>query len=580
MKLRTFLFAVLLLVAIVPTVVFEGLPRSRALEKEIGDVSERHLLLARNIGLALERYDQDVKATFKTLVFNMLSSNPLSNTHELLLGLNIRHICIADLKSGKVLHTLNEAVAPCPPVIPPKRFQVFLDNAARGSITFTPVLPGPDGTPILYLVSKIGDKLAVGAVLTDYIVGLANNISFGKKGHAAIVDHTGKVIAHPLPEWRRSMKDISKVSAVKRMLNKETGVETFYSPALKDDMIAGFTWVKGPDWGVMIPQPMSELKVRAEEAQQQAIDIVISGIVLAVVLSWIIAGYLTKPVLNVVGTARRFISGDQSARVPPPQSLVPRELGDLANTYNALADSIGHAHHTLSNIAKSVSSVYGENSASQLISDIIRILPVDYAYFGELVPDDPSRVRTISFYKDGVEMPGFEYDLQGSPCVNVVGTKTCIYNGSVQEEFPDDKGLKKMGVVSYVGMPVNDSAMKPIGLLVIMSRTPLENVAAIVDSLRIFTNRLSSEWQHQQIDANLHAALDAARQASNTKSMFLANMSHELRTPLNAIIGFTSILANESYGPHSDPKYAEYANDVLRSSEHLLEVINDILDIS
>jgi signal transduction histidine kinase len=68
--------------------------------------------------------------------------------------------------------------------------------------------------------------------------------------------------------------------------------------------------------------------------------------------------------------------------------------------------------------------------------------------------------------------------------------------------------------------------------------------------------------------------------ASNAKSEFLAGMSHELRTPLNAILGFSEILKGELYGPLGHKKYREYAEDVHRSGAHLLDLINDVLDLS
>lgn len=71
-----------------------------------------------------------------------------------------------------------------------------------------------------------------------------------------------------------------------------------------------------------------------------------------------------------------------------------------------------------------------------------------------------------------------------------------------------------------------------------------------------------------------------AEHAANTKSAFLANMSHELRTPLNAINGFSEIIANELYGPLGDERYKGYAADILTSGEHLLDMINDILDMA
>ena len=71
-----------------------------------------------------------------------------------------------------------------------------------------------------------------------------------------------------------------------------------------------------------------------------------------------------------------------------------------------------------------------------------------------------------------------------------------------------------------------------------------------------------------------------AEEANQTKSKFLANMSHELRTPLNAIIGFSEVMGSGMFGTLGSEKYQEYCHDILTSGHYLLEVINDILDMS
>jgi two-component system cell cycle sensor histidine kinase PleC len=71
-----------------------------------------------------------------------------------------------------------------------------------------------------------------------------------------------------------------------------------------------------------------------------------------------------------------------------------------------------------------------------------------------------------------------------------------------------------------------------------------------------------------------------AEQANIAKSQFLATMSHELRTPLNAIIGFSEVLKSELLGPHQVPQYKEYAGDIHASGQHLLNLINELLDLS
>lgn len=84
----------------------------------------------------------------------------------------------------------------------------------------------------------------------------------------------------------------------------------------------------------------------------------------------------------------------------------------------------------------------------------------------------------------------------------------------------------------------------------------------------------------KQMENSLRVAKQNADAASKAKSTFLANMSHELRTPLNAIIGFSEIMMNETFGPVSNPKYLEYLGDMHLSARHLLEIINEVLDMS
>lgn len=88
------------------------------------------------------------------------------------------------------------------------------------------------------------------------------------------------------------------------------------------------------------------------------------------------------------------------------------------------------------------------------------------------------------------------------------------------------------------------------------------------------------DQQLKQTNIELGKAKDIAEGANRAKSQFLANISHELRTPLNAIIGFSSILMNQLFGPLGDQKYLEYSKDINESGTHLLDIINDILDLS
>lgn len=84
----------------------------------------------------------------------------------------------------------------------------------------------------------------------------------------------------------------------------------------------------------------------------------------------------------------------------------------------------------------------------------------------------------------------------------------------------------------------------------------------------------------KQMEVSLRHAKDQADAANRAKSTFLANMSHELRTPLNAILGFSEMMFDETFGELGHPKYKEYIEDVHVSAKHLLEIINEVLDMS
>ena len=120
-------------------------------------------------------------------------------------------------------------------------------------------------------------------------------------------------------------------------------------------------------------------------------------------------------------------------------------------------------------------------------------------------------------------------------------------------------------------------------------------IAAALAFLVFMTHRLrytsaqllSSQSEKDDLIAELEVAKpmsDEARrraeEANLAKSRFLASMSHELRTPLNAILGFSEVMSTEVLGPLNNPVYKEYTSDIHRSGQHLLNLINEILDLS
>lgn len=133
----------------------------------------------------------------------------------------------------------------------------------------------------------------------------------------------------------------------------------------------------------------------------------------------------------------------------------------------------------------------------------------------------------------------------------------------------------------YLETYTADGGRVSIGTEVTAIRTREQQLQVNQDALEKTINVLrKSQVRIVELAENYEQEKIRAEEANQSKSEFLANMSHELRTPLNAINGFSDIMKREMFGPLGDSRYKEYVNDILFSGQHLLSLINDILDMS
>ena len=175
---------------------------------------------------------------------------------------------------------------------------------------------------------------------TDYIIQMQQQIAFGEHGHAVIVDATGRVIAHPFAAWVARSEDLSAVPVVQAMMRGETGVGQFYSPAFNGMMVAGYSVVPETGWGVMVPQPIAELRLRAAQVNRLAMIVAALAFAAAALLSWLLASYLARPVRQVASTAEAVLAGDDSVSVPEFRGLVPREISRLRGAFNTMLNEL------------------------------------------------------------------------------------------------------------------------------------------------------------------------------------------------------------------------------------------------
>ncbi len=348
MRLRLLFFLTLSIVAVIPVIALAIWIFVDALDREIESVRDKHLVIAKNVGKALERYSIDLKNGLELVAKLPRADQKVPAVSKFMESLDFDHLCIADRKSGNMIADISPGKLPCPKQVPPVRFRMFKTLLQEDRVVFSPVMLSPFGHPVIYLLRAYGKNLVIGAVSTKYIVKQGKAVSFGEKGHAAIVDQAGNVIAHPLPAWRKTVKNIAKVAPVQRMMSRQTGTTVFYSPALKAEMVTGYTFVPTTGWGVMVPQPLAEIRSTANLIQNSAIGISAAGIVAAALLSWFLSGYLTRSFSAVVDMSRRMAAGDYDARVETGSGYKPKEIRELGLAFNSMASEIAITNRDLS----------------------------------------------------------------------------------------------------------------------------------------------------------------------------------------------------------------------------------------
>ncbi|WP_085907566.1 sensor histidine kinase [Kiloniella majae] len=139
-------------------------------------------------------------------------------------------------------------------------------------------------------------------------------------------------------------------------------------------------------------------------------------------------------------------------------------------------------------------------------------------------------------------------------------------------------------VVEVCGNPLQDGFVTTYNDITVQKKVAEaleESNLSLERRVKLRTAELQAELQTRiNTEEQLRNAVSKEQLASRSKNEFLANMSHELRTPLNCIIGFSELLKNESFGPLGQERYKDYCADINNAGVHLLEVLNDILDVS
>lgn len=358
-----------LLIAMVPISFLSIHLYNTAWDNSWREIREKHQLIAENLALPITTYINDHRNILALLTDNLSNSN--INIHkqksvDALLANTLNKIngfksLVVITNRGDIIglehKTQKKIIISSALKTSFSEERTYLDTVKTKSWNLSGIkLSLLDNKPTLVLSYPIfsKQKKIIGVVLSELDVALINklqsNVKFGKLGHSVVLDQYGSLIAHPNPSWVKNMRNLSKLSIVKLMLAGKTGVTTFYSPFLKENMVAGYTSVPEYGWGIMVPQPESEVSSQVHALLYSSLIWGSAGIALAIFLALLLSSWINRPLNRLAAAGNALLSNDLIGDMGESHENDPAEVKQLNNVVRSLVFSLQRSQSELQEI--------------------------------------------------------------------------------------------------------------------------------------------------------------------------------------------------------------------------------------
>jgi signal transduction histidine kinase len=481
-------------------------------------------------------------------------------------------------------------------------------GARASGVYYGPVYFRKETEPYMAIALRAaGGGVSAVEVNLKFIWEVIQRIKIGEAGLAYVVNKDGHLIAHPDISLVLQKTDFSTLPQVKAALQAKPAAPGEPAPERElgeardrsgRAVVTAYARIEPLDWYVFVEQPTAEAYKPLYASLARSGVLLVAGLLLSILVGLVFARRMTNPIRALQDGAVAIGAGNLNPNI---DVRTGDELQELAEHFNRMAAELKESYAGLERKVEERTAelkqtleqqtatseilrvISGSMTESQPVFDAIvknchALFPGSRVALG-LVHEDRIEVRASVGGTGAADTYDMGMDRSSGLATSIMEARTLHYPDvdKAVEQFPQlrrfasgyKSGLvtplmregRPIGAISVLRPNAGAFSEKEIALL----QTFSDQAVIGIENVRLF-NEIQEKSRQLEI-ANRH------------KSEFLANMSHELRTPLNAIIGFSEVL-DERYFGELNEKQADYVKDIHSSGRHLLQLINDILDLS
>ncbi|MDN8611934.1 sensor histidine kinase [Variovorax ginsengisoli] len=488
------------------------------------------------------------------------------------------------------------------------------EAAFRGALPdapwFGPVYFNRGTEPYMAVAIRSGGPkgpVTIAELNLKFIWEVVSRIHIGEAGKAYVVDSNGLLVADPDIGLVLRKTSLAALPHVKAAAGGAPQGQAMVSRDLQGaSVLTSMAPIQPLGWKVFVEQPIGEVYAKLNDSFLRAAVLLLAGLAISALAASLLARSMVRPIRTLARGARRIGQGDLNQQI---EVSTGDELEGLAQQFNRMSaqlrESYGELERKVEQRTAELSAALEHQTATAEILRVISRSPTDLqpvlqavaersaalcrAYGCRIWLPEEDHLRSMTGYlgvRRDEAVAGRDEVLpltRGSVVGRAFAERRTVHVQDVTRlldaEYPDSREPQtRHGFRTVLAVPmVRDGASA--GVIAVMRRQVQPFSNAEVRLVETFADQAVIAIENARLFREIEEKSRQIEVANQHKSEFLANMSHELRTPLNAIIGFSEVLTERTFGAVND-KQMEYLRDIHSSGQHLLTLINDVLDLS